>query len=250
MGEGYFKFWRKALEGGWFRSPLLNSFWLWCLSKAAWSDHYEFVKTQRVKLKRGQFIFTIPMAVFENAASPQRVRTYMALLKNMENLTIESTNKYSIVTILNWDTYQYLENTNNRQSNSPATGKQQASNRPLNKKEGKEGKEIKKPPISPKGDAPSSPLPEFVPVELWVAFVEYRKKIRKPLTPKAQELNLKKLSKMKDQGHDPARILETTIENGWLSFYPPKDNYPKSQPMPKFNDPKEDSKKWMPIDTG
>ncbi len=67
---------------------------------------------------------------------------------------------------------------------------------------------------------------EIVPIPLWLAFVEMRKKKRAPLTAHAGELIRKQLAKFKDQGHDPVEVLEQSIRNSWSDVYPPKESKP------------------------
>lgn len=66
-------------------------------------------------------------------------------------------------------------------------------------------------------------LPEWLPKDLWLDFIEHRNKLRKPMTFKAEELLLKKLTWFKDQGHNPKHLLMTSIERGWLSVFEPKE---------------------------
>jgi len=59
---------------------------------------------------------------------------------------------------------------------------------------------------------------------LWTDFLEHRKKLRRPMTNKAQEILIKRLTMLKDKGDDPVELLETAIEKGWLSVYSNKDS--------------------------
>ena len=62
----------------------------------------------------------------------------------------------------------------------------------------------------------------LVPVELWLSYVEMRKRIRKPMTDHAGELIRRELQKLKDQGHDPIEVLERSIMNSWQGVFPLK----------------------------
>lgn len=78
---------------------------------------------------------------------------------------------------------------------------------------------------SPIGDRKTKPqaaatLPDWLDAEVWSAFVEHRKKLRKPMTAHAESLMVKKLAALVAQGCDPTERLETAIERGWLSVYP------------------------------
>ena len=59
-------------------------------------------------------------------------------------------------------------------------------------------------------------LPEKIKPEIWEAYLEMRKVIKKPATRHAQNLIIKKLSSMKD---DPNLILEQSIEGSWQNIY-------------------------------
>ena len=66
-------------------------------------------------------------------------------------------------------------------------------------------------------------LPEFISEELWKEFLEHRKNLRKKMTPYAQKLMFKKLTWLKDQGHNPEHLLKDAIVKGWQDVYIPKD---------------------------
>lgn len=59
-----------------------------------------------VEVFPGQFIFGRHSAAKELSMNPETVRKRMQKLKNLKNLTINSTRQYSVVTIVNWDSYQ------------------------------------------------------------------------------------------------------------------------------------------------
>jgi hypothetical protein len=65
-------------------------------------------------------------------------------------------------------------------------------------------------------------LPDWVPREQWDGYTEARKQMRKPLTDRAKKLLLAELTKLRDEGHDPATLLDTATAKNWLSVYPPK----------------------------
>ena len=63
-------------------------------------------------------------------------------------------------------------------------------------------------------------LPDWIPEVLWNDFETMRKKLRKPLTDKARDLLANKLLQLKDDGNNPAAVLEQSIENGWQGLFP------------------------------
>ena len=54
-------------------------------------------------------------------------------------------------------------------------------------------------------------------------FEAHRSEIRKPMTIQARKVMLGKLTKYHKEGFDPCEMLETAVERGWLSIYPPKE---------------------------
>ncbi len=63
-------------------------------------------------------------------------------------------------------------------------------------------------------------LPEWIEKETWEAYLEMRNNIKKPPKQKAIELAIGKLEKLRNQGHDPKKVLEESILNGWAGVFP------------------------------
>lgn len=89
-------------------------------------------------------------------------------------------------------------------------------------------------PISPNGDTPIVPhetgdetQADFlcpIPDEDWQKYLEHRKAMGKKLSPQAATGARNKLERIHaEHGHDPAKVIEQSIENGWLGLFPLKD---------------------------
>jgi phage replication O-like protein O len=72
-----------------------------------------------------------------------------------------------------------------------------------------------------KGDVVIS-LPEWLDPKLWEDFKTMRKKIKKPMTPKAEELAISKLSRFRAKGLNVTSIIEKSILNDWQDIFEPK----------------------------
>jgi hypothetical protein len=142
MDRGYIKLWRKSLDSGLMQNPNLLVFWIWCLMKASHKRHKQMVGMQIVELQPGQLIFGRKAASKDLGISEMTIRTCLKKLKNLKNLTIKSTNKYSIISIVNWNTYQQANCITDQQNNQQVTSKQPASN---HKQECKNVRKDKKP---------------------------------------------------------------------------------------------------------
>jgi hypothetical protein len=66
-------------------------------------------------------------------------------------------------------------------------------------------------------------IPLGVNIEVWEAFEEHRKKLRKPMTDHARDLIVKELEKL---GGDPNALLDQSIRKGWQDVFPLKETVP------------------------
>jgi len=103
--------------------------------KASHKQHSVLVGNQVVDLLPGQFIFGRKAASEETGMGQQEIRTCVKILEKMENLTIKPTNKFSIITIINWDTYQSQDEkpTSKLTNNQPTTNQQLTTNKNVKK---------------------------------------------------------------------------------------------------------------------
>lgn len=111
--------------------------------KATHKEVRQMVGYQEVTLTPGQFIFGRIKAAKETNLSEKKIRTCLDKLKNMQNLTIKTASKYSIITIVNWEEYQ-SETAIKSASKGPAKGQQRATNKNDNneKKDNRLSKDI------------------------------------------------------------------------------------------------------------
>ena len=117
MHRGYIKDWRKSLDNPLFKKPFIWHFWGYCLKKTSHKDRDIFMNGQMISIKKGQFVFGRKIASEETGLSEQQIRTCLKHLEKSKNLTIKSTNRYTIINIINWDTYQQDDEEINQQIN-------------------------------------------------------------------------------------------------------------------------------------
>lgn len=95
---------------------------------------------------------------------------------------------------------------------------------PLPSGKERKGKELeRKAPVSA-ATGVAFVLPDWIPLETWTAFIEMRKRIKKPATEFAKKLIIGKLEKFKAQGQDVVAILEKSITSGWQDVFELKEN--------------------------
>jgi hypothetical protein len=128
MHRGYVKLWRKSLDSGLLQNAEAWQLMTWCLLKASHKPHKQLVGKQIVELEPGQLVFGRIAAAKELRTTQQRIRTSLKVLENLEFLTIKPTNKFSVIAIIKWETYQQDQPPTNQQVNHQATIKQPSSN--------------------------------------------------------------------------------------------------------------------------
>lgn len=67
---------------------------------------------------------------------------------------------------------------------------------------------------------------EFPPAEVWDAFLDHRKKLKKPMTEYAERLMIKKLRAYEANGQNAQAMLEQSMIKGWLDVFPVKEDTP------------------------
>lgn len=123
MNRGYVRLWRKSLDAGWIKNHKLWAFWTWCLLKASHQEYDAIVGLQIVHLMPGQFIFGRLKAAEETGLTEREIRTVLDFLRKAGNVTIKTTNKFSLITIINWPTYQGDASGNDQLNDQPLTNK-------------------------------------------------------------------------------------------------------------------------------
>lgn len=125
MRNGWIKIHRKVVECEFFNKPNLSHFWSWCLIKASHKKYTQKVGHQEVSLFSGQFIFGRNKACQETGLSERTIRTCISYFKATNRLTIKTTNKFSIITICKWVTYQSQFDVNDQQNDHQSDHKQE-----------------------------------------------------------------------------------------------------------------------------
>lgn len=134
--DGWIKLHRRLIETGWLQNHKVLVFWIYSLLKASHQPIKMIVGFQEVQLEPGQFIFGRRKAAEETKLSEQEIRTCIGFLKKAQNLTIKSTNKFSIISIVNWHAYQNL-GTGYQPAKQPAFNQQPTTNKNRTPKEEK-----------------------------------------------------------------------------------------------------------------
>jgi hypothetical protein len=138
MERGWIKLWRKSEDSRVFQNEGLWKVWTWCLMQAAHEGHWVPIKVGKVItevwVEPGQFIFGRNSAAKRLRMAPSTVWKRMLKLENMRNSDINRNSNYSVVSIVNWNSYQPKKKKGDIKGDSGGTTGE-------HKQEGKEGKE-------------------------------------------------------------------------------------------------------------
>lgn len=146
--EGWVKIFRSFFtDWRWSDCPSVGYTFLWLIVSANFKRSYY----RGQAIERGQVLTGRNQIASETGLSPQQVRTALKKLESTGEISIKATNAYSVITIVNYDSYQADDSRSNQQSTSeqpashqPVTSEQPPSNHIQEEQEYKELKKEKK----------------------------------------------------------------------------------------------------------
>jgi hypothetical protein len=123
--QGWIRLYRKILDWEWYDiSEMVHLFLHLLISANSMPGEW-----RGVKVNRGQLITGLHSLNRDTGISIQRLRTCLKRLRITGEITINSTNKYSIITICNYDEYNKYYSYTNKQINNQSTINQQSTNK-------------------------------------------------------------------------------------------------------------------------
>ena len=188
--SGWIKIHRKFLDWEWFNKSEAVHLFLYMLIKANHKD----AKWQGNDVRRGQFISSLGNISNATGISIQQIRTILKKLEKTNEIEVKSTSQFTIVTICKYECYQ----DENETTNKPLTNNQQTTNKrsTTNKNDNKEKNE------------------KEVILDSWI---DYRKSIRKALSPATINTILKKMESYTNE--QCKYVINNSIENGWQGLF-------------------------------
>ena len=161
--NGFVKIHRQMVEWGWYDDPNTKALFLHLLLTATYKD----AEYRGYKLKPGDVVVGFNALSKKLGMSVKQVRTAMAHLEQTGEITRKATNKFSIVTIANWELYQLEDD--ERANKWQTKGKQRATSKEYKNKRNiysPPGKYIPEPPkypaFKPEEKVDAVPMPEHI----------------------------------------------------------------------------------------
>ena len=139
LENGFVKFDRKIANWRWYHD--VNTFKLFF--HLIITANYEPKPFENITVQRGQRVASYQSLAAETQMSVQNVRTALNHLISTGEVTRQSTSKYTVFTIVNYNMYQDNQQTNQQTANKQLTSNQQTANNNVRKiKKDKKDKEI------------------------------------------------------------------------------------------------------------
>tara|TARA_Y100000593_G_scaffold71812_1_gene131899 strand:- start:5 stop:694 length:690 start_codon:yes stop_codon:yes gene_type:complete len=179
--------------------PHYLAIWTWLLMLAAYRPHTVFLHGIQTELEAGQLATSVRILADKSGVKKDKIAAILVRLEKEEMIRRRVSNKYTVITLVNWTKHQVEETQERHNPDASPTGE----------KKGKERKR-KKVDFPPELDSP-----EFA--EAWAEWEAYKRESKKTLTASTANKQLAKLTKM---GHDNAvEAIYRSIENGWIGVF-------------------------------
>lgn len=217
LGSGYIKLSRSITKWGWYKNSATKDLFIHLLITA----NYEDCEFEGITVHRGQVVISYPSLKESTGLSIQNLRTAMRHLKETGEITTERFSKFNLVTIVNYEKYQGFED---EKSNSQSTFNQQSANSQITINQqsantNERNKEIKKARKQENIYRALDGKTENLRSAYW-AFIEMRKKIKKPMTERALQIIIGKVEKLSSDTETQMAIINQSVEHCWQSVYP------------------------------
>ena len=145
--DGWLKLYRSILDSAVFQDAEILKVWIWLLCNVAFEQHDTICYGKVIHLKPGQIATGRKKIAQCTDLNENKVYRALTALKSLGNIEIKATNKYSIITVVNWDKYQDengKRTSSEQQTNSKTTTEEQQDNsKRTQHKNGKNGKKEK-----------------------------------------------------------------------------------------------------------
>jgi hypothetical protein len=229
MSEGWIKLNSKILKWEWWDDPVTAHLFVHILLKANWKDG----RWRGIDVPRGSFITSTEKLANETGLTTKQVRTALNKLVETGEVGKQTTSRYTHIFVQNYCLYQD-EGQAEGQAKGQTEGKQRANK---GQTKGKQRATIEDNIYTNKTKEEGKTLKDnktykdgvFFPNDeklnsAFADFVDNRKKLRKPMTDKAIDLQIKKINELSGGDNDKAiALIENAIMRGWLSVFPIKE---------------------------
>ena len=145
--DGRQKLYRSILDSAVFQDAEVLNVWIWLLCNVSFEQHDTVCYGKVIHLKPGQIATGRKKIAQCTDLNENKVYRALTVLKSLGNIEIKAMNKYSIITVVNWDKYQEenvkITSSEQQNNNKTTTDEQQTNSKTTQHKNGKNGKKEK-----------------------------------------------------------------------------------------------------------
>jgi len=220
MNTGFIKLHRKLTDWEWYDDANTFRLFMHILLTA----NHKATKYRGTEIAVGAMVSGHDALATRLSLSVQQVRTSIKKLKSTNVITVKTTNKFSVISLINWELYQSrekIEQTKQQTNNKQVTNEQQTSNKQVTPS--KEGKKVRsKEDIKNKQKNISkidySCFPSLPNKKLLEDWLKVRKTKRLTNTQTAMDGIGKELHKATASGYTVDECFTTMCVKGWGGF--------------------------------
>lgn len=108
--KGWIKLHRKTLENNaCVKDADHLAIWCWILLKASYSSEEQWFGGELINISEGQFLTTLREISDSLKINPSKVNRVLHFLESEKQIEKRSSNKKTLITVVNWDNYQLKE---------------------------------------------------------------------------------------------------------------------------------------------
>lgn len=126
--DGWISIYRKIQEKSWYKDSEYVHVWLHLILNANHSDKKVWVNGQEVELKRGQLLTSRKAISDKIGVAQSKIYRILSRYESEHQIEQQKTNKYTIITIVNYDLYQKSEQQIEQKMNNKWTTNEQQMN--------------------------------------------------------------------------------------------------------------------------
>lgn len=125
--KGWIALHRQFTQWEWFDKPEMVQLFIYLLISAT----HEEMQWRGVTIKRGQIVTSLDKIKAATGLSTSKIRTCLERLKLTNEIASETTNQYRVITICNYDKYQNVGETSDKQDDKQIANKSQANRKQI-----------------------------------------------------------------------------------------------------------------------
>ena len=229
-GTGWISLYRSIKEHWVWKDANNLKIWIDFLMRANHRQNKIIIDSELIDIFRGTFITSLKKLAKEYGVSISKIRHLLNLLEKDSMIILNTTHKYTQITICNYETYQDAQQTERKQKENrkKTERKQKETNNNVNNVNN-ENKEVVMYPVNKIKQEyfvdllPIDSTQQFI--EAWNEWVDFRKEIKKTITKSTAK---KQIAFLLIQP-DPIECINKSIRSGWAGLFPIKEESKTTQ---------------------